>query len=114
MFAGDLAQFKYIETLGFKTFTEYMTIPEYPYLETEEQRLDAIVTNTADFLKLQKPQKLIDDIEHNYQLAKSYVDRQHLLFDHLVEHYGAPRDEVNYYLNQTGYTNLVQRPPSYE
>ena len=114
LFAGDLAQFKYIETLGFKTFTEYMTIPEYPYLETEEQRLDAIVTNTADFLKLQKPQKLIDDIEHNYQLAKSYVDRQHLLFDHLVEHYGAPRDEVNYYLNQTGYTNLVQRPPSYE
>jgi hypothetical protein len=114
LFAGDLDQFKYMETLGFRTFTEYMTIPEYAHLETEEQRLDAIVNNTADFLKLKKPQKLIDDIEHNYELAKRYVDKQHLLFDYLVEHYGASRDEVNYYLNQTGYSNLIQRPPSYE
>ncbi len=114
LFAGDIDQFKYMENLGFRTFTEYMTIPEYAYLETEEQRLDAIITNTADFLKLKKPQRLIDDIEHNYQLAKRYLDKQHLLFDYLVEHYGAPREEVNYYLNQTGYSNLVQRPPSYE
>lgn len=68
LFAGDIDQFKYMENLGFRTFTEYMTIPEYTYLETEEQRLDAIVTNTADFLKLKKPQRLIDDIEHNYLL----------------------------------------------
>ena len=66
--AGDVGTLKKLKHMGFRTFEQYLKIPNYDELHDTEQRLTAIVDNTQHWLEhIQKYQLLIShDIEHNF------------------------------------------------
>lgn len=68
---------KKFEENGFKSFKEYLKIPEYNDIENERKRIEATVTNIEYFsnsIELYKNQ-IHNDIKHNYQL---FIDRYNL------------------------------------
>lgn len=67
--AGDTGTLKKLKNIGFRTFEQYLKIPNYNCLHDPEQRLDSIVTNTQDWLEnIQKHRVAItQDIEHNFK-----------------------------------------------
>lgn len=83
---GPVSNIAKLQNLGFKTFNEYMTIPDYDKIDSSlDDRLNAIVTNSADFrtlLEKKEPQvmeRLKQDTEYNFdrftQLARIDVNK---------------------------------------
>lgn len=65
--AGDRGSLSYIESKGFRTFKEYLEIPDYDEILDPQDRLDAIVTNVESWLKRSDLLDSIQqDVEHNY------------------------------------------------
>jgi hypothetical protein len=63
--------------MGFKTFEEYLPIPNYDEIDDVEQRLDAIVYNAKYWLEhiVDNEEEIRKDIDHNvdnlYKIAKN-------------------------------------------
>ena len=83
---GPIHNITKLRNLGFKTFNEYLTIPEYDRIDSNvNDRLDAIVTNASDFrtlLEKKEPhimEQLKQDTEYNYdrftQLARIGINK---------------------------------------
>jgi hypothetical protein len=85
--AAPPGSLKYIETLGFKTFQEYMQITDYDDIEDDKQRSGSIMTNTMHFLdnKHTSIDKINADVEHNYQNLIDFVDREILKLDKVLD-----------------------------
>jgi len=79
--AGDKYTLKKLKRMGFRTFENYLAVPDYDSLHDPEQRLDAIVLNTKSWLKNigQQQQAITQDVDHNAQrfeqLAKLNLQR---------------------------------------
>lgn len=79
----------HIERMGFKSFKEYMMIPEYNNIQDLGKRLDATIHNIEFFTTMaNKPSnvdKIREDIEHNYNhflyLARKELEKVQWLFD---------------------------------
>ena len=109
IFAGHFEQFDYIKSLGFKTFEEYMLIPDYAYIDNEEERLDAIVKNAKNLID-SFDSKIYNDAEYNYNRYLEIILEQDKLFDFFEYTLGIDNAEINYYLNQIGIAHLVRDP----
>lgn len=83
---GPIHNITKLRNLGFKTFNEYLTIPEYDRIDSNvSDRLDAIVINASDFrtlLEKKEPhimEQLKQDTEYNHdrftQLARIGVNK---------------------------------------
>ena len=65
--AGDVGVCKKLQEMGFKTFNNYLKIPDYDLIEDIDQRLDAIVINVNYLLCDPIDRTAINnDIQHNY------------------------------------------------
>jgi MoaA/NifB/PqqE/SkfB family radical SAM enzyme len=111
--AGWPDQMRYLKKLGYKTFEEYMLIPDYAYIEDEDERLNAVVKNTEYFLKNHKKysDQITADVEHNYKKLFEYIQKQDDLLKYFNQELNISQEQIDFYTNQTGYKNLVMRPP---
>lgn len=110
IFAGYVDQYLYIKRLGFRTFDQYMLYPEYAVVDDEEKRLDLIVKNTKHFLEIwnENKNKIRDDVEYNFRLARTYIEKQNQLLIHLQTHYGVSKDDIKHYIDRSGYDHLIR------
>lgn len=79
--AGDCGTLSKLKSMGFKTFEEYLPIPNYDNIDDVEQRLDAIVHNAKYWLEniADNEEEIRKDIDHNvdnlYKIAKNTWDK---------------------------------------
>lgn len=113
IFAGHPDQFRYLKTLGYKTFEEYLPIKDYAYIEDEDTRLTAVVENTKYLLAHREHDDAIRaDTEHNYNVFFKHVEAQHNLYKHFKDNLGIPQSDIDYYFDKIGYTQLIRRIPN--
>lgn len=101
--------YKYLQQEGYKTFSEYFSIPNYFNITDTHQYLDAVVQNTSHFMKnyyLYKD-RIQEDINHNYMLLKKKIQQCADTRTFLVNN-GADEAEVDFYLNHTGPSRLIR------
>jgi hypothetical protein len=110
VFVGYPEQFEYAKSIGLRMFEEYMLIPDYAYIQNEDQRLEAVVVNTDHFLKNYKiyQNKISNDVEHNYGIAMKLVEDQNHLLKTVQETYNIDNCEIDYWFNQPGFAHLVK------
>jgi hypothetical protein len=113
IFAGEPDQFRYIKQLGYRTFENYMLIKDYAYIEDENTRLDAVVTNTKYFLETynQHAESILADLEYNYNRFFYHVEKQNNLLDTFKNELRVPEDDIKFYFESTGYNNIIRRIP---
>lgn len=88
IFAGSPLMLDQLRCMGFRTFEEYLPCSDYDEIMDQEQRLDAIVTNTKFWIENScNSEKLWMDIEHNYTRALSLAQQHQTVLDELVQHY---------------------------
>jgi len=111
IFAGPVAQFEYIKKLGFRTFEEYLLIKDYAYIESDVERMDAVVTNTKYLLENYSSFKdLLDiDVEYNYNLFLKIIEEQDCILDHIEYDLGVQRSDIDYLLDGVGFDHLVRK-----
>jgi len=106
IFASNPAMFDYMKTLGFKTFEQYMAIPDYAHIEDENTRLDAIVENAKYFLN-----NNIDvsaDVEYNYNKFFELAERNMLILEELHSKFNVPYSTIDKWFGQKGFAHLVR------
>lgn len=113
VFAGHPDQFDYIKQLGFRTFENFLPIPDYAYIQKEDERLEAVVANTEFLLSNREyDNEIQEDIDYNYYLFFEWVKKQDNFVNNLVKNYGVDREEFDYWIGkQTGYNNLIMEIP---
>jgi len=91
LMAGPDKALARLQTMGFKTFENYLPI-QYDDIENTEQKLDAIVTNAQYWVDNihQYTDSIAQDIEHNYQLMISLAQKhteklQQLILYHALD-----------------------------
>lgn len=106
VFAGYPEQFDYAKSLGLRTFEEYMLIKDYASIQDEDNRLDAVVSNTQYFLENYKnnQDKICADIEHNYNVYMRIGEEQ----DKFLADLPVSQDEKSYWFGQTGLSHLMK------
>jgi hypothetical protein len=101
--SGTKDMMAYIKRLGFKTFEQYMRIPNYV------EDLDAIVENTRGFLEdyPKHEQQIKADCSYNYYHFHSLgrMNRGHLLW--LRDYYNIDQGSIDYWFNQKGFAHLL-------
>jgi hypothetical protein len=109
VFSGELDQYLLVKNLGFKTFEEYLEIPEYAYMTDKTKQLSAIVHNTRFFLNNQNQvkEKIIKDVDHNYNLVLNCVHDQQQVIKSLQDQFNIDQTQIDYYFNQTGYKTVI-------
>lgn len=115
LFAGEIGQYEYMKKLGFKSFEEYLPFPDYGIMPNEEDRLNALVANTKFWLENEArlAKEIEQDVEYNYNLALKHVQEQIEFIDNLQKEYSLSPEDIDYYFNQTGYQNVIVKPPLY-
>ena len=75
---SDINSLNKLEEWGFRTFRDYLKIPEYDQIEDKEQRLDAVLENIQHWNTniLDHSDGIRRDIEHNYQHYMSIVEQR--------------------------------------
>lgn len=97
--AGDLGCCRLMQQMGFRTFNEYLKIPEYDLIEDHEQRLDAIVENTKHFLQDNTNQDLIScDVTHNYNRFLELGKQNQSCVDEFFDSAGVPLEQRDMYI----------------
>tara|TARA_R110000868_G_scaffold409539_1_gene695243 strand:- start:85 stop:1152 length:1068 start_codon:yes stop_codon:yes gene_type:complete len=65
--AGDRGSVNKLKHMGFKTFENFLPIPNYDNIENSEEKLDAIVTNTHFWInEMKNKEEIQQDITSNY------------------------------------------------
>lgn len=90
-----------LKELGFKTFEEYMAIPDYSTIEDKNKRLEAVVENVKYFItKIQNRYYLIssikEDINYNFTYFHQYVQNQYNILSNSLGLTSI--DDINYLL----------------
>ena len=66
--AGDNNSLYKLRNMGFRTFENYLPVPNYDEICDEGKKLDAIVTNTAYWIEsMEDKEAIADDVRHNYE-----------------------------------------------
>jgi hypothetical protein len=110
IFSGYIEQYQYIKELGLKTFEEYLPIPDYGFIENEEDRLNAVVKNTEGFLKNYKNfvDQIQKDVDHNYDIFIKISESQKTFIDSLKRDYGVSDKDLDFWFNQKGFSHLIE------
>lgn len=106
IFAGYPEQFDYAKSLGLRTFEDYMLIKDYAYIQDEDARLDAVVTNTKYFLDNYSNYKeqIQLDTEHNYNVFMAIFKEETKLLNSLA----LTEIDKGQWFNQTGFSHLLK------
>lgn len=116
IFSGEIDQFRYMQNKGFKSFENYMLDKDYAFHNDESARIDGVVKNTEHFIKNHRlyANEIVQDVDHNFNLAMEHIKKQEEFMIFLTEHYGVPQEEVRYFFDQAGYFQVIRRPPEYD
>ncbi len=108
--ASNPEMFNHIKDLGFKTFEDYMLIKDYAYLPSEEDRLDAIVSNTKYFLENYKTniKNIQKDVDYNYDHFFNLVENNLTTLKELSKNFGIEQLEIDKWFNQKGFHHLIR------
>jgi hypothetical protein len=112
LIAGYVEQYKQLQRLGFKTFSEYLLIKDYGFLENEDDRLDAIVKNVEHFLNQGDKHfnEIKKDVDFNSQLLYRYFKKQDNFLLYLKKEYNVSNDDIDFFFKQKGLKKLIQKP----
>jgi len=90
--AGYANNLRYLKDQGYRTFENYLPLPGYDSILDQEQRLDAVVTNTRFWLDhiQDQHQHIAQDVEHNYHLLQSHIKHARDLARQLAQALGEP------------------------
>lgn len=115
LFAGEIGQYLYMKKLGFKSFEEYLPYPDYGILPNEQDRLNALVENTKFWLENEDrlAKEIEKDVEYNFNLAMQHAQEQKEFIENLQKEYDLSPEDIDFYFNQTGYQNVIIKPPLY-
>jgi len=76
---------KHIESMGFKSFKEYMPIPDYNEPESLQERISKTAYNIAHFDPSKYEDQIREDVEHNYNhfvsIAEAEIAKMQRVFD---------------------------------
>lgn len=101
--SGTHEMMDYIKRLGFKTFEEYMRIPDYV------EDLDAIVENTKGFLEdyPKYEEQIKVDCYYNYTRFQllGELNREHITW--LKNFHNIDQDSIDHWFNQKGFAHLL-------
>lgn len=108
--ASNPEMFNYIKELGFKTFENYMAIPNYALMLNEEDRFDAIVENTKYFLKNYNSnrKKIEKDVNFNYNKFFILVQENFKILDRIIKDFGVKQVDIDKWFNQKGFSHLIR------
>ena len=108
LMATNSKMYDYFKLLGFKTFSEYMSIPNYPYIEDEQERLTAIVPNTKHFFTLMPMDGIQADIDYNFEhffkLAEDNVNQLLKMKTTL----NISQQDMDHWINRKGCEQLIR------
>lgn len=110
--AGEPAQYRYLKSLGYRTFEEYLLIHDYGTIGDEDKRLDAVVVNTKHWIENKQLYNMQQDIEHNYQLLLKEFDDKNNLLAQFETDYNIPKSEIDFYFNGIGYDRIIRKIPN--
>jgi len=113
IFAGHPDQFQYLKDLGYRTFEQYLPIPDYHKLPNEDDRNTAIVENAKYLLEHREHDDDIRlDTEHNHLQFLKHVRTQDNLLGKFKDEFNIPKEELDYYFEGLGYTQLIRSLPN--
>lgn len=108
--AGTPDMYDYVQELGFRTFEEYLEIPNYGHIVNENERLDAIVKNTRYFLENYHANlnAINLDVEHNYKRFFELSGKNNDTLLMLQKKFDISQQEIDKWFNQKGFGHLVR------
>lgn len=109
--AAEPDQYRYLKSLGYRTFEEYLLIPNYGTIANEDDRLNAVVANTKHWIENKHLYNMRQDIEHNYQLLLKEFDDKNKLLSQFETDYNIPKSEIDYYFGGLGYDRIIRKIP---
>ena len=113
IFAGHPDQFQYLKDLGYRTFEQYLPIPDYYKLPNENDRNNAIVENAKYLLEHREHDDDIRlDTEENYLQFIKHVITQDNMLAKFKDEFNVPLEELDYYFEGLGYTQLIRSLPN--
>lgn len=79
-----------LEEWGFRTFTQYLKVPDYDQITDKEQRLDAVLENIKHWNSniLDYKDAIDQDIKHNYQHYMRVVDKRSQILQQEINQLG--------------------------
>jgi hypothetical protein len=106
-------QWDYLEYLGYKTFAEYLPIPDYGKIEDDEERMVAVVENTKYLLSHREhDEEIAKDVEFNYNLLMQKNDEQKTMWRHWHDDLGVDWWQLEKLIvNRIGYDDVIMNLP---
>lgn len=94
--ASSAGTLLYLQNLGFRTFNQYLEIPNYDSIIDATSRLDAIVTNIASFQSAieQNEAEIRKDIAHNYKILQQIIADDQIVLEQLYTKHGLDCDNI--------------------
>jgi hypothetical protein len=95
MIAGYQNNLSHLKKLGYRTFENYLKIGNYDTIENTEDRLNAVVENTQNWLNFLHvdQEQIAQDVKHNYELLMSQMNKTATTFNSIYRKLGS----VNYH-----------------
>ena len=98
--AGDLGICQRLQDMGFKTFNNYLKVPDYDTIENIDERLDAIVVNVKHFLTdTLDYQAINNDIKHNYIRFIELGKQNQNIINDFFSNLGISMDKIDLYIS---------------
>lgn len=110
--ADSAERFDFVKSLGLRTFENYLKIPNYAYIDDEDERLDAIVVNTEYFLNNYQSHinEIAQDIEHNFQLFFKIASENYKLTSLLNTVHNVSPQDIARWFEQKSFIHLLRMP----
>jgi hypothetical protein len=108
IFAGEVDQFNFLKSRGLRTFENYTD--SYPYIENEDNRLDAVTDATEQFLKNIKlhQEEIAQDVEYNYQIYLKEVSKNQSILENIQNQYSIEQSEIDKWFHQKSFIHLAK------
>jgi len=89
--AGDRGSLKWLKQQGFKTFEEYLPVPNYDDIIDENERLNAVLENCKFWCgNMMHKENIAQDVEHNFQTALNLAHDTTEKLNHIMIDLGNP------------------------
>lgn len=105
-------RFKFMKQRGLKTFEEYLKIKDYAYIEDEDLRLDAVVTNTEFMLDTihENREQINNDIKHNYRVMFDIIQDNFKILEWLRKDLLVDEESIDKWLLVKDFKTYIRIP----
>ena len=87
--AGDRGSINKLKQMGFKTFENFLPIPNYDSIENIEEKLNAIVINTKFWINnMNHKDEIRKDVDHNYKRMSHLAEENKKTLEKICIKYG--------------------------